>query len=168
MSGIVSRAELLRPFADAPCQTPEFHHLSSSTRKCASCGGLERNSSGLDKLYAALRGEHHIHEQLIYAHGRKAGFYCIHCEHYEFEDDNPMPPYCLRSDVGSVLRAAAACGLAVAYMGPVVGGFDGHQVVLQKWHGYFNPTDDKHLGQGDTDEDAFAAAFAAAVQERAS
>ena len=142
----MSRAELLRPFADAPCQTPEFHHLSSSTRKCASCGGLERNSSGLDTRFAALRGEHDWLTAL-----EKRVPLCRLCD--EYQGSHAIRPYCPRTDVGSVLRAAAARGDEV------------FGKVLQR-------IDDAYSSIGgfwqEEPEDAAAAAFAAAMQGRAS
>ena len=176
----MSRAELLRPFADAPCQERRvidgfevvcikgqlvadrkavWGETAWEPCECEHCHG-----SGLDPLYEGLR-YWRLDDAASWEDWQSRDIYRVR----RVSASNTATMVCdVRTDVGSVLRAAAACGLAVAYMGPVVGGFDGHQVVLQKWHGYFNPTDDKHLGQGDTDEDAAAAAFAAAVQERAS
>lgn len=173
----VSRVEQLRPWADAPCpeiaQDPLNHEAFGGG--CPSCGG-----SGYDPRCDALRGEHEL-TLGKYRHGRLP--FCAHCGEkiprngpisfvapsgYEYVEAEFGTPYCLHTDLSALARVAAACGLAVAYMGPVVGGYDGHQVVLQNWHGYFKPTDDKHLGQGDTDEDAFATALVAALPERAS
>ena len=125
MTAIVSRAELLRPWADAPCPclaaTKNLRealceacrlNVDVHDESCDRCGG-----SGLDKRFDALRGEHHDHEQQIAANGREAGFWCINCgERADYDLDEGVTeraPYCLRTDLSALVRVAAACGEAV-------------------------------------------------------
>lgn len=159
----MTREEMMRPWADALCPGCGGNGMSSfdcichgggmATPECSPCPTCETKQ--LDLRFDALRGEHQMYP------GVEMAGWCFVCSRWD--EDKAFGTYCLRTDLGALVRVAAACGLAVAYMGPVVGGFNGHQVVLQEWHGYFNPTDDKHLGQGDTDEDAVAAALVAAL-----
>ena len=128
-------AESLRRFADAPCPDCTTGTPTDERRWFREhCPTC--HGTGLDPRFAALRGGSMYDER----------------------------KYRLRSDVGSVLRAAAACGLFVAEMSETDGQWD---VTL------LTPVASaagrkEYDGFADTPEAALISAFVAAVPEPAS
>jgi len=108
---------------------------------------------GFDPRFAALRGEHEYF--WLSNHGGPSIRTCPHCSDV---DSTFSSPYCLRTDAGSLLRAAAACGLAVRKL-LVDSGPRGWVCALQ---GHFW---DVTMWQmtGDTPEAALSAALTQAV-----
>ena len=147
-------AESLRPYADAPCPLHESlveYDMSTPAQdvRCHHCKGAITDT-GLDPRFAALRGEHEWYVQ-------RSAYHCYRCSGWK-NDANVarfVSPYCLRSDVGSVLRAAAACGFMVI--------IDGPEPQWLATMGKGGDTNEVVMRPGDTLEDAVAAAFAAAV-----
>ena len=137
----MSRAELLRGHAEAPC--PHRHQVEGEHNLCLGPLATSCKDTGLDPRFSALRGEHAWHFTASTKH-------CYRCNVFAHKD-NPGPAYCLRTDVGSVLRAAAACGPEVL------------EAAIFAVLAYYS-----HETDAETLEDAAAVAFAAAVQERAS
>lgn len=151
MTTTIDRKALLTPWADAPC--PECDGIgsfiddtvSSGSDRCVACQG-----SGLDPRFAALRGEHDWYDRTC----RGCGFY-----DNPLTDDEP-PPYCLRTDLGALVRVAAACGPGVLdrVCQAVADAFGkvewAPRVEALKW--------------GKPPEDAAATALVAALPERAS
>lgn len=87
---------LLWPYAEYPCPDLVAGREHPGGSRCASCHG-----TGLAPRFDALRGEH------VWDHRLR----CWHCDAGVSLWDGPQRPYCLRTDLGSIVRAAAACGL---------------------------------------------------------
>ncbi len=149
----MSRAELLRPWADAPCQKSARETFDAPhSPVCA--GGCK--GTNLDPRFAGLRGEHDFE--------RGSGYHetCRICGIYKTKHD-PGIPYCLRTDLGALARVAAACGWTVAD----IAFFDGaYHVQLTTWgKGIIdNAREDEAAAEV---EDAFTKALVAALRERA-
>ena len=147
-----TREALLRPYAEAPCPC-----LATPGGLCGVCGGLtnphdpdcERctNHSALDKRFDVLRGEHDY-----WVDGTQApGWRCRWCAQFKYD----AAPYCPRTDLGSIVRVAAACGLSLD-----IGYGDGQWGAIM---GPFNVPQGRGIAEADTPEDAAAQAFVAAV-----
>jgi hypothetical protein len=106
----------------------------------------------LDARFASLRGEHQW----------DADECCVHCPAFGANEYH-KPTQCLRTDLGSIVRAAVACGLKVEVM-PVHGvkGFEFQCRLLRDWN---SPYEARWNGVGPTPEDAAASALAAWAQE---
>ena len=97
-----SREALLRPYAEAKCPECKGKGRDEVDFGCRVCGGaLTASGTGLDPRFDALRGEHRL--------GLEAC--CVWCRLDWGECGDGGRPYCLRTDLGSIVRAAAACGL---------------------------------------------------------
>lgn len=126
------RAALLRPYAETQCLGPGPNTTSHELDCLGAC-----HATGLDPRFDALRGEHEWERQDC----RRCGAY-----NNPLTDEKPAP-YCLRTDLGSIVRAAAAHGPDAldAICQAVADNFNG----LQGW--FTSP------------EEAAAGAFVAAV-----
>ena len=151
---------LLRPYAAHQCEActgsgrigPEMSITivaHSFNPKCEGCHG-----TGLDPRFDALR-----------VHDWELGCWndCERCHACELTYDQgaaaPIMPYCLRIDLGSGIRVAAACGLYVVHLGDGMGLTQGDWLAtLQAWG-----SQKRWDGYGDTETDALARAFVAAV-----
>ena len=137
-----SREQLLRRYADAKCQHRPQGNAYAHSEDCSVCNG-----TGLAPRFDALRGEHQWERQDC----RRCGAY-----NNPLTSDEPSP-YCLRTDLGSIVRAAAACGLWFNQI---------YALTPEEW--YAALTIDSHIEalvqeEGSTPEDAAARAFVAAV-----
>ena len=146
----MSRAEQLRPFADAPCPRmmplqpggPPYRHMVNTAEVC-SCHG-----TGLDPLYEGLR-YWRLDDAASWEDWQSRDIYRVR----RVSASNTATMVCdVRTDVGSVLRAADVAGV----------GADVSQAILD-W------MEARRETRGEL-EDAVAARFAAAVPvpERAS
>ena len=113
-----------------------------------------------DPRFKALRGEHEWYFRARFSQTRR----CAVCGDHE----EAPGPYCLRTDLGSIVRAAAACGHAIATW--QVG--DSFVAAVMDWEpsDWPHELDDapnvmKERYEGDTTELAAARALKAAVQE---
>jgi hypothetical protein len=64
----------------------------------------------LDPRFAALRGEHEW--QFQFSEGERQRDVCSRCGK-EFRYPDELNPYCLRTNLGAIVRAAAACDLSL-------------------------------------------------------
>ena len=138
----------MTPFAEHPCQkcggkgwTPRVVAPGQpwASDMCGDCGGSER-----DPRFEALRGEHEFRP-----------YDCVWCGITRVD---LARPYCLRTDLGSIVAAGRACGFHYRG-GSEFGDGSGRQ--------FFDFVDDAFVtvarGVGDTDAEAAARAFVAAV-----
>lgn len=142
----MSRAELLRPFADAPCPEKPWTPESIAVWGGKHPAGCACHGTGLDPRFESLRCYHK--RVLSTIHGATCPDCLMETGHAQ------SMPLGLRTDVGSVLRAAAACdprqvdeGLFEEILGAIRG-----------WFLDFCP---------EPLDDAVATAFVAALPERA-
>ena len=155
----MSRAEQLRPWADAPCpgkavevpvgdRRTDLVHMHGNTPA--------DDCTGLDPRFDALRGEHLWHYVGLGDHD------CVHCD-LRVNDLGSHNPVCLRTDLGALVRVAAACGLFVT-IGVYSKDSGFYEVALSK----FFESEGEWTADALEVEDAFAAALVAALPERAS
>ena len=153
----MSRAELLRPWADAPLPPCHCNPPFSGEEYCTgACDGVHTRIP--DPRFDALRGEHDWLQSPVIESPLTIEF-CRWCLLARTLVDSE--PYCLRTDLGALVRVAAACGFEILrdYVLDAVKDFYDRESYGGTYHDLEGVT---------TPEDAAAAALVAALPVRAS
>ena len=167
--------ELMRPYAEYPCpgvknephgadithddwagMATDSGYPEQST--CPTCHG-----TGLDPRFKALRGEHEWWHSPMLNMGSASIEICTRCRKGRIE----AAPYCLRTDLGALVRVAAACGLMLGELSENRERATTIPIPEPPWLAPLTVTLDPYhkswVGQGDTPHDALAVAIVAAM-----
>ncbi len=150
MTTAIEIKALMQPYAEASCPGWPENATFHGEGLCPCDGKLPPFGTGYDPRFDALRGEHLWNEtglvELVST--------CHYCGWSDGGDyTKPRPPHCLRTDLGALVRVAAACGLVVCFEPP-----SQHE---RRWLCSLSATHKR--GRGNTPEDALAQLIVAAV-----